>query len=110
MKTSKLSGGIDESYKMRFTIVDILNDIIWFKPIFLLFKTTRLARNYDQYNILKKDLLERLQIQKIVEQITSTKMMKKKVEGIDSLEEKMNDLEDKIDRLIREQKRIIGNT
>jgi len=29
-------------------------------------------------------------------------MMKKKVEGIDTLEKKMNDVEDKINRLIKE--------
>ena len=111
MKTNKMdSNNNTESYNMKFTVLDILNDIIWFKPVFLFFKTTRLVKNYNQYNILKKDLLERLQIQKIVEQMTSTKMMKKKVEGIDTLEKKMNDVEDKINRLIKEQKRIKGNT
>ena len=68
---------------MEFTVLDILNDILYIKPIFLLFKRTRLVKNYDQYNNLKKDLLDNLQIQKIMKSIAATKILNKKAEETD---------------------------
>jgi len=47
---------------LDFTTLDILNDLYLFKPIFYLFKKTRLVKNYRAYNALKYDLLEKLQI------------------------------------------------
>jgi len=44
------------------TIFDILNDIIFIKPVFVLFMKTRLVKNYKTFNLMKKDLLEKLQI------------------------------------------------
>jgi len=52
--------------QLEFTVLDILNDIVIFKPLFLVLKSTRLVKNYKVYSILKEDLLEKLQIQKIV--------------------------------------------
>ena len=68
-----------EINQLKFTILDILNDIIYMKPLFLLFKKTSLVKNYDKYNILKKDLLEKLQIQKIVKQMIMTKNLDENV-------------------------------
>ena len=101
LKTNRMNSNSDKLDYMEFTVLDILNDIKWIKPLFLLFKKTRLVKNYDQYNALKKDLLERLQIEKITEQMTAIKITKKRVEEMDSLDEKVDDLERKIDSFIR---------
>jgi len=38
---------------LEFTVLDIVNDLLGMKPIFYLFKNTRLVKNYDVYNALK---------------------------------------------------------
>jgi len=52
--------------ELEFKILDVLNDIPFIKPVFLLLKKTRLVEHYRTYNTLKQDLLDKLQIQKIV--------------------------------------------
>jgi len=57
---------LDKLDELEFTILDILADVPFIRPFFLIFKKTRLVKHYKIYNVFKKDLLEKLQIQKIV--------------------------------------------
>ena len=67
---------------LEFTTLDILNDVTFLKPIFYIFKSTRLVKNYLIFNSLKEDILEKLQIQKMMKQMKVTKGLKKKIKII----------------------------
>lgn len=67
---------------LEFTTLDILNDMVLIKPLFYLLKKTRFVNNYQMFNNLKQDILEKLQIQKIVKQMTKITGLKKDVDHL----------------------------
>ena len=46
--------------------------------------------------MLKKDLMQRLQIQKIMKQMTETNLIKDKVKEVDKLNEQIGELKEKV--------------
>ena len=47
MRTKNAITDSDKLDQMEFTVLDIMNDIFWVKPFFILLKKTRLVKNYS---------------------------------------------------------------
>jgi len=60
MRRSTIDNNLEKLDELEFTILDTLNDIVFIRPIFLLFRSTSLVKHHETYNSLKRDLLEKL--------------------------------------------------